>query len=485
MLLKGRIIMQEQNSNTAITNMDTTYDSHNDNLLDDGFSDFQTYTSTEKDIKINANDMKVDDDFDDDFDIAPVDDTFDATKIINYDNSVTQNLSKRLASLEEKVDKILDILLSGKFVPMQEVAGLASDTQQLQNDILANSPTQESVQDATQQEEISDQGEIEDEPLDSVTTTMLPLVDNEEEYDPDAWIKTVSAEQRIKPKFSFEMKLRISNDETKEFYSEIKNELMSYGLHCRMSRFRENFNKNRNQIARLVINGKTLKCYLGIDPKSLDEKYYHHKDVSDKKGTADLPTLINVKSKIAIRKIKELLEIITEEYMIFKKKKFEPTDYANQLATDGYSKLELKGYDYMIKPAFTREDAHNLPDFFAEQFINNVKIDTNDQPIKKCNIDLKLLCDNFSENNTVDLQTLIAKNIIPDDCNFISIKASDTMDKPLTICCDDITPTAAKMIFFSGGTVFRNTTNEIDAISFDDTSMEDDFDDLEELEDFE
>lgn len=381
-----------------------------------------------------------------------------------------KTINTKVFSIEKKLDMLLDVLAKNKVAPDKEV-----------NDIVKNlSAVKESINDSNDEFELGDL-DIPNPVLykDGDNNYVEAQEDNDNE-DNDNWVSAITLSHGVKPKLSFDIKLRIADDETKKMYSEIKNELLSYGLHARISRYRENFNKKRHQIARFVINGKTLKCYLGIDPKTLDEKYYHHKDVSMKKGTTDLPTCINVKSKIAVRKIKELIAIITEQFVILKKKRYTEHDFASDLTTKGFSKLELKGYDYMRKDSFSRQEANDLPEFFAEPYINNVKIEPDDSIQEKFIVSLKTLSDNFESYTKIGLDELKKLGLAPANSNYLSIKASDLLEKALIIYCNDITPTAAKMVVFSGGIIFRYTSNDTSTLAFNDIEEEEDDEDNDE-----
>ena len=87
-----------------------------------------------------------------------------------------------------------------------------------------------------------------------------------------------------------------------DYYTEIKNELLSYkGVKARTSWSKESFKCGRTHIAKIDVKGKALCLYLAINPESVDAKYR----VTKAKG--DCPTLIKIKSD---RKKKYALELI-------------------------------------------------------------------------------------------------------------------------------------------------------------------------------
>lgn len=268
------------------------------------------------------------------------------------------------------------------------------------------------------------------------------------------WIETEAKTRRAKPRYTFDLKLRLADENVKGFYSDIKNALLSYGMHSRMSRHKENFNKGRNQIARMAINGKTLKVYLAIDPNTLDPKIYHHKDVSDKKGVADLPTMINVRSGLAVRKIKALIDRIAEE-LVIKPKKYEPVDFAKDLTLDGFTTVERKGYGYMVKDATTRAQADEIPDDFATNAVEYIYAEKRAERFIKTKVTLDQLEDKFEDGATIDIDAIRDKGLASaPNSNWLSVAASDRLGKKFRVYANEYTVSAAKMICVAGGEAY-------------------------------
>lgn len=268
------------------------------------------------------------------------------------------------------------------------------------------------------------------------------------------WIETEAKTRRAKPRYTFDLKLRLADENVKGFYSDIKNALLSYGMHSRMSRHKENFNKGRNQIARMAINGKTLKVYLAIDPNTLDPKIYHHKDVSDKKGVADLPTMINVRSGLAVRKIKALIDRIAEE-LVIKPKKYEPVDFAKALTLDGFTTVERKGYGYMVKDAATRAQADEIPDDFATNAVEYIYAEKRAERFIKTKVTLDQLEDKFEDGATIDIDAIRDKGLASaPNSNWLSVAASDRLGKKFRVYANEYTVSAAKMICVAGGEAY-------------------------------
>ena len=275
----------------------------------------------------------------------------------------------------------------------------------------------------------------------------------EEEPADDSWIATADQDLRIKPKMSFEMRLRVADDDIKKFYSNIKNELLSYGIHDRISRHRENFNQGRINICRMVINGKTLKVYLAVDPESIDKRYFHHTDCGHRKGLIELPTMINVRSKVAARKVIELITLMMES-LVISKKPYEPHDFAKDLTLDGFTTVESKGYDYLVEKSMTLEKAKAYPDNFAAQLIEMVEDNQYQEKFIKTELTIADLEKNFKNGDVVDIAKVRELGLGAKNSNFLSIKESDKLATKLKVYANEYTPDAVKMICLSGGEAF-------------------------------
>ena len=269
----------------------------------------------------------------------------------------------------------------------------------------------------------------------------------------EGWIATADQDSRIKPKMSFEMRLRVADPDIKKFYTDIKNELLSYGIHDRISRHRENFNQGRINICRMVINGKTLKIYLAVDPESIDKRYFHHTDVGHRKGLVELPTMINVRSKVAARKVMELITLMMES-LVISKKPYEPHDFAKDLTVDGVTTVECKGYDYLVEKSMTLDKAKEYPDNFAGQLIEMVEDNEYQERFIKTTLTLDDIAAKFKDGDVVDIDKVRELGLGPANSNFLSVKESKKISKKFKVYANEYTPDAVKMICLSGGEAF-------------------------------
>ena len=130
----------------------------------------------------------------------------------------------------------------------------------------------------------------------------------------------------------FDEKVEKASPDLKRHYNEIKNVIMKYrNVHSRISKAGDSFRCKGQKYVYMTIVGKTLKVYLALDPFSIDQNVYHHRDVSNKKKYQVTPTLLRVKSELSVKKTIKLIEVMFEDNMIDVKKKVEEKDYVQEL----------------------------------------------------------------------------------------------------------------------------------------------------------
>lgn len=113
---------------------------------------------------------------------------------------------------------------------------------------------------------------------------------------------------RVRYDRSFEAKLIQADDTLKRWYSELKNELLSYKkVTSRLSWQHEAFRLGRGTVAKLVIRGKTLRIYLALDPSAYDGSKYVVEDSSEHAKFEKTPLLYRIRSERRCRYAKELI----------------------------------------------------------------------------------------------------------------------------------------------------------------------------------
>ena len=221
-------------------------------------------------------------------------------------------------------------------------------------------------------EEVVGEEEEEDESFGFSTAGLefFDAMENPEEY---AALQQQEAEGLVqivvRYRRSFMSRLVQSQGDVQEYYSAIKNKLLSYkGVKGRISWGNETFNKGRNHIAKVIAKSKTLYVYLALDPATLEEGTYNFEDMSGKKKYENVPVLIKVKGPRKLKYVLELIEKICDENLALPAvKNFEPTDYTvpywstEELVQTGLVKKMVAGvpvqaFDTNVAPTETDVD---------------------------------------------------------------------------------------------------------------------------------
>lgn len=107
---------------------------------------------------------------------------------------------------------------------------------------------------------------------------------------------------------SFEAKLIQGDEKLKTYYSELKNELLSYKkVTARKSWQHEAFRRGRTTVAKLAIRGKTLRLYLALEPMLYEDSKYRVEDASEHAKFAKTPLLYRIKNDRRCRYAKDLI----------------------------------------------------------------------------------------------------------------------------------------------------------------------------------
>jgi uncharacterized RDD family membrane protein YckC len=136
-----------------------------------------------------------------------------------------------------------------------------------------------------------------------------------------------------KYKKSFVAKLSLSSDDTLAYYSDLKNELLSYKkIKERTSWGYETFRRGRKLIAKLAVRGKTLRLYVALDPSNFEKAI----DVSHVKSHASVPCLLKIKNPRRLGYAKALISLAMQEAEVARKE----IEYVDYTETFVYRDLE-------------------------------------------------------------------------------------------------------------------------------------------------
>ena len=300
---------------------------------------------------------------------------------------------------------------------------------------------------------------------DKVTETTAEPV--EEEKDEEVIVVTENgATFRIQFVKSFTAKLIQSSDETKRYYRELKNEILSYkGINSRASWNYESFNFGRKQAVKIAVRGKTLCLYFALDMKDLKGSKYRV-ELCESAKYATVPCMYRIRNDRRCEYAKDLIAMVAEKFGLVKGKNtnkeysFPYEDNAALLAKGLIKEVKSKiaqpvaNEHIHLRSVTVSEADAQMTDEVAATFIED-DVDGKAHSGKKGIINIDVLSANFSDGDTVDIEALWEKKLVPASVGRVKLLARGSLDKALNVNLQDYSLQAVKMIVLVGGTVHR------------------------------
>ena len=172
--------------------------------------------------------------------------------------------------------------------------------------------------------------------------TASPVVESVEESETQS-VGEENSSLEIQLSRSFEANLIQADDEVKEYYGELKNLLLSYkGVKSRFSWKYDSYSRGRDQLVKLKIRGKTVYMFIALNPDDYDKARFYQTAVTVKK-LLDVPMQVKIKSKLGLKKAKELIEDVMKKFEIEKDNNFVESDYVVEYPYESDSALIEKG----------------------------------------------------------------------------------------------------------------------------------------------
>ncbi len=320
----------------------------------------------------------------------------------------------------------------------------------------------------------------------------------------------------VRYRSSFESRLIQSEPEIQDYYTVIKNTLLSYkGVKARTSWNYEAFNKARVQCAKLNIKGRSLIININLDPAEYNINKYHFIDMSDNPKFEQLPMQMKVRSDRALKYTVELIEEMMRKLDIPKVEPAANEDYHRPYETT--EELAKKGLvKVILPPGMTLDENSNIVKINVGELIDNANANKDEtevavaeapvaepvveapteEPVveapavvipeevvhvdaveadelltdeaaeaaievvhtgastrggKLCEINLDIICENFEDGETVNIESLKAKRLVNKNAGRIKVLARGVMTKTLTVIASKFSIQAVKMITLAGG----------------------------------
>lgn len=306
--------------------------------------------------------------------------------------------------------------------------------------------------------EVDDSEHVEtiDETEEEAEDEELPV----EEESNNEEIIDVPTDKLVIRRTKFINKMKFTSDKTKEYYSQIKNLLLSYGTKNKVARRNEAFRKS-GLVAKISISGKSLRLHLPLDPND-EERFptskYHQISLANKKQYNEVPFTLKIKSDRALKRALELIELVCLEKPLKKKRKYEETDFTKDLQVDGEAIFEKLGLldemtDNVNKEYIDNFEANHMDDIDAiVQLLPKInKVEPNEGETQNIYIDTVL---DKIEGDVINLDSLKKANLISLSTNNICVKIHENLNKPITVECDEITSDAVVAVLAVNGKIF-------------------------------
>lgn len=113
---------------------------------------------------------------------------------------------------------------------------------------------------------------------------------------------------------SFQARFIQSDDDVKRWYTDIKNELLSFKkVHDRSSWKRETYKSGKTVVAKLAFRGKTLCLYLPLNASDYTDSKYQLEDVSNTPSNVETPSMYRIKNDKRAKYAVELIDAAMEK----------------------------------------------------------------------------------------------------------------------------------------------------------------------------
>jgi len=254
-------------------------------------------------------------------------------------------------------------------------------------------------------------------------------------------------------------KLKFASEQAKEYYSALKNALLSYGTKARQSKKNEAFRKS-GLVAKISLSGKSIRLHLPLDPNSeeFSESKYHQIDMSAKKQYAEVPFTVKVKSDRGLKRALELITRVCEDRKLKVRKNYQEINFAAELEVDGEAIFEKLGCREAMTSSYNPEYLKTFKENYKEAFEDlKTLIPVVERSVADDGESHNVYLDTALEKmdgDLINLETLRKVYEITSSVTHVVIKIHDNLDRKITVYCDEISTEAALAVLALGGKVF-------------------------------
>ncbi len=172
-------------------------------------------------------------------------------------------------------------------------------------------------------------------------------------------------EDGIRYRWSFTARLHRAPEELASYYTQLKNQLLSYKkVRSRVSWSYDTVSYRRGPIVKFAMRQKSLLVYLALDPTQFEDTKYFYTDASDKKKYEQVPMRLKIRGARGFKHAGELIDILAQRLELQEQANFVPQDYAlpmrsvEDLIADGLIKVNERA---LGSPEGAGEETTDLP----------------------------------------------------------------------------------------------------------------------------
>lgn len=315
----------------------------------------------------------------------------------------------------------------------------------------------------------------------------------------------------IRYSYSFMAKLIQSDEETQARYGEVKDYAKSYNkVRVSVSWRQARISSGRNVLAVAVFKGRKICIAYALDPAQYEGSKYGGQDISEVKRFEKTPYLIRLTSKRKVKYAKELFDAVAEKYGLTQGeiKQTDPTlpyRTTEELIGEGLvkvlhgkssqtddgipepkpvekteAKVEEKSAEKPKRPRnkkavsdapkkqniekqekITAAEAAEIADEAAEKVLEKKGSQiVRKEGVKKAIVNVDTLSQNYAAGDSVTIESLVEKGLVPSGTNYVKVLARGLIDKPLHVHADDYSMDAVKMIAATGGVATKHISEE-------------------------
>ena len=134
-----------------------------------------------------------------------------------------------------------------------------------------------------------------------------------EEVQPEPQPEPVVEEKKPIIRIPFTERMLNADDEMKNNYNELKNEILSYGVNSRVSNSGDTFRLHRVTYVKITIAGLSLKLYFALNPDDYKDSTLPVQNAGHKGIYAEIPLVFKVKSGLSMRRCKQLIQDVMDK----------------------------------------------------------------------------------------------------------------------------------------------------------------------------